>query len=58
MKLIKNDSLQAFTIYFSTEKGAKERWMQPGESLVVPSSYITEQLRTLQRRRMFTIKNA
>jgi len=58
MKLVKNDSLQAFTIYFSTEKGAKEKWIAPGESILVPASYITEQLRTLQRRRMFKITNA
>jgi hypothetical protein len=58
MKLVKNDSLQSFTIYFSTEKGCKERWMKPGESIVVPDSYITEQIETLHRRRVFKISNA
>ena len=58
MKLVKNDSLQSFTIYFSTEKGCKERWMKPGESIVVPDSHITEQIETLHRRRVFKISNA
>lgn len=58
MKVVKNDSLQAFTIYFNTEKGCKEKWIQPGESIVVPESYITEQIKTLHRRRIFTISNA
>jgi len=58
MKAIKNDSLQAFTIYFQTEKGCKEKWMQPGETLVVPEHWITEQLKTLHRRRIFKIFNA
>lgn len=58
MKVVKNDSLQSFTVYFQTEKGCKEKWMQPGESIVVPESYITEQLLTLHRRRIFKITNA
>ena len=58
MKVIKNDSLQSFAVYFQTEKGCKERYMQPGESIVVPESYITEQIKTLHRRRIFKISNA
>jgi hypothetical protein len=58
MKVVKNDSLQCLTVYFSTEKGCKERSMKPGESLVVPESYITEQIKTLHRRRIFKISNA
>jgi hypothetical protein len=58
MKVVKNDSLQSFTIYFNTEKGAQEKWMKPGESIVVPDHYITEQIKTLHRRRMFKISNA
>ena len=58
MKVVKNDCLQAFTIYFRTEKGAQARWMQPGESIVVPAKYITEQVKTLHRRRMFKISDA
>ena len=58
MKAVKNDSLQAFTVYFQTEKGCEEKWMQPGETLVVPDYWITEQIKTLHRRRIFKIFNA
>ena len=58
MKLVKNDSLQSFTVFFNTEKGSKEKWLEPGQSIVVPDSYITEQIRTLHRRRLFKISNA
>ena len=58
MKVVKNDSLQTLTVYFSTEKGCKERYMKPGESIVVPANYITEQIKTLHRRRIFKISNA
>lgn len=58
MKQVKNDSMQSFTIYFQTEKGCKEKWMSPGETIVVPDTYISEQIRTLHRRRIFKISNA
>ena len=58
MKIVKNNSLQAFTVFFSTEKGCKEKWLRAGESIVVPDTYITEQLKTLHRRRIFKISNA
>lgn len=58
MKVVKNDSLQSFSVFFRTEKGTKERWLTPGESIVVPDSYITEQIKTLHRRRIFKISNA
>jgi len=58
MKVVKNNCLQSFSVYFNTEKGCKEVWMEPGKSLVVPDGYITEQIKTLHRRRMFKISNA
>jgi hypothetical protein len=58
MKVVKNDSLQSFSVFFKTENGAKEKWLKPGESIVVPESYITEQIKTLHRRRVFKISNA
>lgn len=58
MKVVKNDSLQAFSVFFLTEKGTKEKLMAPGESIVVPERYITEQIKTLHRRRIFKISNA
>ena len=58
MKLVKNDSLQSFSVYFQTEKGMTSKWLMPGESIVVPENYITQQIKTLQRRRIFKISNA
>jgi hypothetical protein len=58
MKVVKNNSLQTFAIYFNTEKGCMEKYMLPGQSIVVPESYITEQIKTLHRRRIFKISNA
>ena len=58
MKSIKNDSLQSFTVCFHTDKGCKEKWMLPGETVVVPDNFVTEQIRTLHRRRIFKIANA
>jgi hypothetical protein len=58
MKVVKNNSLQTFAVYFNTEKGCMEKYMQPGQSIVVPESYITEQIKTLHRRRIFKISNA
>jgi hypothetical protein len=57
MKVVKNDSLQAMTIYFNTEKGCQEHWLKPGESIVVPDSYISEQVLTLHRKKMFKVSN-
>ena len=57
MKTVKNDSLQSMTIYFNTEKGCQEHWLKPGETVAVPDSYISEQIRTLQRKKMFKISN-
>lgn len=58
MKTVKNDSLQTFTVFFNTEKGCLERLMKPGESIVVPESYITEQVKILTQRKIFKISNA
>jgi hypothetical protein len=58
MKLIKNDCMQTITVFFQTETGCKEKSMRPGETIVVPESYITEQIKTLHRRRVFKISNA
>jgi hypothetical protein len=58
MKVVKNNSLQTFAVYFNTEKGCMEKYIKPGQSIVVPESYITEQIKTLHRRRIFKISNA
>ena len=58
MKIVKNDCMQTITVFFNTETGCLEQDMKPGESLVVPETYITEQIKTLHRRRIFKISNA
>ena len=58
MKIVKNDCMQTITVFFNTETGCLEKDMKPGESLVVPETYITEQIKTLHRRRIFKISNA
>lgn len=58
MKIVKNDCMQTIVVFFNTETGCLEKDMKPGESLVVPESYITEQIKTLHRRRIFKISNA
>ena len=57
MKLIRNDSLQAKILYFASEVGPKEVWLKPAESIQVPDTYLTEQVKTLQRKRILTIAN-
>ena len=58
MKRVKNDTLQSHTIFFKTEKGPLEHWLQPGQSIVVPESYLSEQVKTLHRRRILKISPA
>jgi hypothetical protein len=58
MKLVKNTRLQSCTIFFSTEKGCDERWLKPGEGVVVPDHYITEQVLNLAKKRILKIVNA
>ena len=58
MKRVKNDCMQTIVVFFNTETGCLEKYMKPGETLVVPEAYITEQIKTLHRRRIFKISNA
>ena len=58
MKVIRNDRLQSIIIYLSSEKGTKEVWLQPKNAIQVPDSYLTDQVRTLQARRILNIANA
>jgi hypothetical protein len=50
--------MQSFTVFLQTEKGCKEVHFSPGHSVVVPDHYISEQVKTLFRRRVFKITNA
>ena len=58
MKRVKNDCMQTIVVFFNTETGCLEKYMKPGETLVVPETYITEQIKTLHKRRIFKISNA
>jgi hypothetical protein len=58
MKSITNDSLQGFEIHFRTPKGNTTKWLKPKETIVVPASYITEQVKNMQRMRLLRVKNA
>lgn len=58
MKSITNTSIQSFEIYFTTDKGPEAYWLRPQETVVVPSSYLTEQVHTLVRRRILRVQTA
>ena len=58
MKRVKNDCMQTIVVFFNTETGCLEKYMKPGEAIVVPEGYITEQIKTLHKRRIFKISNA
>lgn len=58
MKRVKNDCMQTIVVFFNTETGCLEKYMKPGETIVVPEDYITEQIKTLHKRRIFKISNA
>ena len=58
MKSITNTSIQSFEIYLSTNKGAEVYWLKPQETIVVPASYLSEQVNTLIARRILRVQNA
>ena len=58
MKLLTNDSLQRLEVYFDTSKGSDRRWIMPKETIMIPETFISHQVRILSQRRMISIKNA
>lgn len=58
MKSITNDSFQAFQIFVRYPKGLTSIRLKPKESIVVPSSAITDQCMTMARRKLIKIRNA
>ena len=58
MKVIKNQSLQSFQVFFTTPKGTESFRIFPKKSIVVPESYITEQVLTMAKRKLLKITNA
>ena len=58
MKSITNTAIQSFEIYLNTNKGAEVYWLKPQETIVVPASYLSEQVHTLAQRRILRIQSA
>ncbi len=58
MKSLTNHSLQRLEVFFRTQKGPKRTWIMPKETIVIPESFISKQVRVLAERRMIKIKNA
>jgi hypothetical protein len=58
MKSITNDCLQRLELYLTTQKGAKRVWLSPRETMVVPTHFISGQIKTLSTRRMLSVRNA
>lgn len=58
MKTITNQSLQSWEIFFQTQKGCESYRIKPRKSVVVPESYITDQIKTMARRRLLKVTNA
>ena len=58
MKIITNTSLQSWSLPFKTPLGLKSYYLQPNESIQVPTSYITEDLIRYQQRQLIALRNA
>ena len=58
MKSITNDCLQRLELYLTTNRGTKRIWLMPRETMVVPQSFLSGQIKTLSNRRMLTVRNA
>lgn len=56
-KVIKNYSVQGLYVILKTEQGARHVWLQPRESITVPEAQISEQVKTLHKRRLVNISN-
>jgi len=52
---ITNISGQGMEIYVSTPEGSDSHWLAPRSHILVPASYVTEQIRNLQKRRILRI---
>lgn len=55
MKKIKNVSLQTFALLVNNEGTVSTVWVKPGEVITIEESAITNQIRTLIRRRNIKI---
>ncbi len=58
MKMITNECVQSLEVYLTSIGVAKRIWMRPRETVVVPSSFISDQIQNLTQRRLLSIRNA
>ena len=57
-KFVRNECLQSLDIYFIKKSGEVENyWLQPKETIKIPSSGVTSQLKLLQERRMIKMRD-
>lgn len=59
MKTITNEGLQSKTLLFNNQLAGPipQHWLKPGESVTVPISWISDQIKTLEKRRILKITN-
>jgi len=56
-KVVKNYSVQGLFIILETPDGVKQHWLEPKQSILVPETYISQQIKNLHRRRLVNIGN-
>ena len=58
MKLITNTSLQSWSFPLFTEKGMRDFYLTPKQTIKVPASYVTDHVIRFQKRNLLSIRNA
>ncbi len=57
-KTVRNECLQSLEVYFLNQSGqAESYWLRPKETIKIPSSGVTSQLKLLQERRMIKMRD-
>lgn len=56
-KIIKNYSVQGLYVMLKTEDGVIHQWLEPKQAIRVPEAQISQQIKTLHRRRLINISN-
>ena len=56
-KIIKNYSVQGLYVILKTENGVTHQWLEPKQAIRVQESQISQQIKTLHRRRLINISN-
>jgi hypothetical protein len=58
MKRIRNTSYTGRYVHLKANEGPKSIWLTPGESIVVPDSFVSKTAKNMAKRRIFKIQNA